>query len=216
MALVSERPCWEIMRCADDAVCVARRYPETPCWEHAEALNYTACAHGVCNDCIVYVVKRNPPLFSEQELITILGHRKVYGVNHPKCPAQVFSHRLGSTPDERRRSARYRIKGQARAVIANLDNSIGCVLDLSHKGLAFSHNLRATTMNQPLQMEIRGRDFALTDLPAQIISDRPLPDSSADHRRCSVRFTSLSLLQQDMLAMIIRQYGQACYDGVYC
>jgi hypothetical protein len=205
------------MRCADDAVCVARRYPEKPCWEHAVALNYTASAHGVCDDCIVYVAKRNPPLFSEQELAAILGHQKVYGINHRKCPAQVFSSRLRPTVDERRRSARYRIKGQASAVIANLDNSIGCVLDLSHKGLAFSHNCCATRMNQPLEMDIRGIDFALTGIPAQIISDRPLPNSATEHRRCSVRFTTLSMPQQDMLERIIRQYGQACcYDGVCC
>lgn len=216
MALVSERPCWEIMHCADDAVCVARRYPEKPCWELAESLNYTASVHGVCDDCIVHVAKSSPPLLSEQELLAILGHHKVYGVNHPKCPAQVLSNRLRPSADERRRSARYRIKGQTSAVIANLDNSIGCVLNLSHKGLAFSHNCRTTRMNQLLQMDIRGLDFALTDIPAQIISDSPLSDSSDEYRRCSVRFTTLSLPQQDMLAKIIRQYGQACYDGICC
>ena len=217
MALVSEKPCWEIMRCPEDAVCVARKHPERPCWEHAEALNYTASVHGVCVDCIVYVVKQKPQHFSEREISKILGHQKVYGVNHPKCPAQSINARLWPMASERRESARYRIKGKAQAVIANRDNSIGCVLDLSHKGLAFSYNGHGSWLDQPLHMEIRGDNFAVTGLPAQIISDRPNPDSAQEHRRCGVRFTSLSLLQQDMLETIIRQYGQeASPDRIFC
>lgn len=216
MALVSEKPCWEIMRCNEDAACIARLHPEKPCWEHAEALNYTASVHGVCLDCIVYVAKHDPPLFTERELVKILGHQKVYGLNHPKCPAQVINGRLWPSAPERRQAARYQLKGKAKAVIANLGSSVGRILDLSYKGLAFSHSGQGAWLNQPLQMEILGDDFSLTGLPAQIISDRPLPDSAQEHRRCSVRFTSLSILQKDMLETIIRQYGQACYDGVFC
>lgn len=216
MALVSEKPCWEIMRCNDDAVCVARMHPEKPCWEHAASLNYTASVHGVCIDCIVYVVKRDPPLFSERELVKILAHQKVYGLNHPKCPAQVINDRLWPATPDRRQAARYRLKDKAKAVIAYLDSSVGRVIDLSHMGLAFSHSGQGAWMNHPIQMELRGDDFALTGLPAQIIADRPLPDSMQEQRRCSVRFTSLSMLQRDMLETIIRQYGQACYGGVFC
>jgi hypothetical protein len=106
MALASEKPCWEIMHCSDETSCIARLHPETPCWEHAEALNYTASVHGVCIDCIVRVVKQKPPLFSERELGVIFGHQEIYGQNHPKCPAQVVNGRLWPIGPERRQSAR--------------------------------------------------------------------------------------------------------------
>lgn len=215
MTLVSEKPCWEIMRCSGGD-CVARRWPDRPCWEHAEALNYTVSAHGVCADCIVYVAKQAPPVFSDRELSRILAHNKVYGLNHPKCPAQMTRGRLWPISSERRQTARYRIKGQSSAVIANLDHSVGRVLDLSYKGLAFSYNDQGSGLNPPLHMEICGEDFSLAGLPVQIILDRPLPDSPKEQRRCGVRFTSLSILQKDMLESIIRQYGQAYYDGAFC
>ena len=215
MTLVSEKPCWEIMRCSGGD-CVARRDPDKPCWEHAEALNYTVSVHGVCADCIVYVAKQAPAVFSDKELIRIFAHHKVYGLNQPKCPAQMTRGRLWPIASERRKTARYRIKVQASAVIANLDRSVGQVLDLSYKGLAFSHTEQGVWLNQPIQMAINGEDFSLSGLPAQIILDRPLPDSSKEQWRCGVRFTSLSLLQKDMLESIIRQYGQAYYDGAFC
>lgn len=216
MTLVSNKPCWEIMRCSGGE-CVARRHPEKPCWEHAEALNYTACVHGVCADCIVFVAKQNPPLFSEQELYTILSHPKVYGRNQPKCPAQITRERLWPISSERRQSTRYRIQGQAKAVIASLDHSSGRVLDLSFKGLAFSHSGHGAWADQAVHLEINGDDFSLSGLPAQIISDLPLTNAVQEQRRCSVRFTALSLLQKDMLETIISQYGQASHhEGFRC
>ncbi len=216
MALVSEKPCWEIMRCSGGD-CVAKRYPDTPCWEHAEALNYTVSVHGVCVDCIVYVAKHSPPVFSDRELTRILAHHKVYGPNRPKCPAQTTRGRLWPISSERRQAARYRIKGKTHAVIANLDRAAGgLVLDLSYRGLAFSHSGQGAWLNQPIHMEISGEDFSLSGLSAQIVSDRPLADSLQEQRRYGVRFTSLSIPQQDMLESIIRQHGQACHDGAFC
>lgn len=215
MTLVSTKPCWEIMRCSGGD-CVARRYPEKPCWEHAAALNFTTSAHGVCPDCIVFVAKQRPSLFSEQELDQILSHPKRYAANRPKCPAQITRERLWLISSERRQAARYRIKGEAGAVIANLDNSVGRVLDLSYKGLSFCHDRQGDWSSQRINLEICGHDFALTGLPAQIISDRPLSNDVHDQRRCSVSFSTLSILQKDMLETIIRQYGQAYYDGVFC
>ena len=207
MTLVSEKPCWEIMRCSGDG-CVARRHPETPCWEHAEALNYTVSVHGVCADCIVFVAKRSPAVFSDRKLTQILTHHKVYGLNHPKCPAQIFKRRLWPIASERREAARYRLRGQASALIANQARPSGLILDLSHKGLAFSHNGASTWPRRTIQMDIRGDNFAITGLPAQIVSDRPLSDSREGDRRCGVRFASLSLLQRDLLETVIDQHGQ--------
>lgn len=215
MTLVSEKPCWEIMRCSGGE-CVARRHPETPCWEHAEALNYPVSVHGVCIDCIVFVAKQSPPLFNEQQLTSIITHQKVYGLNSPKCPAQIINRRLWPIASERRQAARYRLKGRAQAVIADPGRPVGRVLDLSAKGLAFSHSGPGAWSSQRISMAISGDDFSLAGLLAQIISDRPLSDSVQTQRRCSVRFTDLSLRQKDMLAAIIRQHGQACYDGVCC
>lgn len=218
MTMVSDKPCWEIMRCSSDSECVARRYPEKPCWELAEALNYTACAHGVCLDCIVFVAKKKPPLFSERQLAAILAHTKTYGPNRPKCPAQITRERLWPIASERRQATRFRLTDQAKAVIANQGSSVGIVLDLSSKGLSFSHNRLEDWSSQSLHMDITSDNFSINDLPTQIISDRPLTASSSslENRRCCVRFNSLSLLQRDLLDQIISQYGQVYHDGAYC
>ncbi|MBA3013551.1 MAG: PilZ domain-containing protein [Proteobacteria bacterium] len=215
MVLVSEQPCWELMQCSGKD-CVARNYPEKPCWEHAEALNYTASVHGVCRDCIVYVAKQKPAVFSEQELAAIFSHQKVYGVNHPKCPAQVVHNRHWPISSERREAARYRINAHAKAVVPDRGGSVGMVLDLSDRGLSFSHNGHRAWKNQPIHLGISVDDFSLTGLHAQIISDRPLSGSILDQWRCSVRFTDLSLGQKDMLESIISQYGQVCFDRSVC
>jgi len=215
MTMVSDKPCWEIMRCSGRE-CVARRHPEKPCWEHAAALNYTVCAHGVCLDCIVFVAKKTPPIFDEQQLTTILSHPKIYAPNQPKCPAQITRQRLWPISSEKRQTTRFRIKGTTKAIITNRESSIGQVLDLSHKGLSFSHNRQGAWTNQSIQMNISSENFSLSDLPAYIISDRPLPNSSEEQRRCSVRFNTLTLRQRDMLETIISQYGLAYHDGVNC
>lgn len=214
MALVSEKPCWEIMQCSGKE-CVARNYPEKPCWEHAEALNFTASVHGVCCDCIVFVAKQKPAVFSEQELAAIFRHQKIYGINHPKCPAQINHSRIWPISSERRQAARYRINGRAKAVVPDRGGSVGMVLDLSDHGFSFSHNGHKAWTAQPLQMAISVDNFSLTDLPVQIVSDRPLAGTVKEQWRCSVRFADLSLVQKDMLGVIISQYGQICYDRTF-
>gem|GEM_PF-481432 len=215
MTMVSEKPCWEIMRCSGSG-CVAQRHPETPCWELAETLNYTVSAHGVCRDCIVFVAKQTPSIFTDQELAVILSHPKAYGPNRPKCPALVSRERLWPIYSERRRATRYRIRGQAKAVIANQGACAGHVLDLSSKGLSFSHNRQKDWAGQLLQMDIRGEQFVIQGLPAQIVSDHPFPTSSPETRRCCVRFNTLSLLQRDLLDEVISQYGRPSYEESYC
>ena len=213
MTMVSEKPCWEIMRCSGGG-CVAQRHPETPCWELAKTLNYTVSAHGVCQDCIVFIAKHSPPIFTDQELTTILSHPKTFGPNHPKCPALITRERLWPMYSERRRAPRYRISGQAKTVIAKQDT--GLILDLSHKGLSFSHTQQKDWASQLLQMDIRSEQFAIQGLPAQIVSDHPFPTSSPKTRRCCVRFNTLSLHQRDLLEAVISQYGQPTYEGSCC
>jgi hypothetical protein len=179
-------------------------------------MNYTVCAHGVCPDCIVFVAKKTPPFFNEQQLSAILSHPKSHGPNRPKYPAQITRERLWPISSERRQAARFRLQGPAKAMIANRESSVGHVLDLSHKGLSFSHNRQGVWADRSIRMDITSDHFSLSNLPAQIISDLPMFDSPEENRRCSVRFNALSLLQRDMLETIISQYGQAPPDGSFC
>lgn len=218
MTLVSEKPCWEIMRCSGGD-CVARRHPERPCWEHASALNFTASAHGVCADCIVFVAKQVPAVFSDRELTKILSHQKIYGLNRPKCPAQIVRRRLWPIASERRESARYQLRSRAKAVISSQQRGTGRILDLSHKGLAFIHQGPCAWLNQPIWMDIQGENFTLSRVPAQIVSVHPMADAAGDTRRCGVQFTNLSVPQRDMLEQIIRQHGQSEFlaaAAAYC
>lgn len=130
MVLVSEQPCWVIMQCSDKE-CVAKNYPEQPCWEHAKALNFTASVHGVCRDCIVYVAKQKPAVFSEKELAKIFSHQKIYGINHPKCPAQVAYSRYASSASEIRPVTKGRIKEHTMGVFPDRGTPVGRSLDVS-------------------------------------------------------------------------------------
>ncbi len=208
MTRVSDKPCWEIMRCGGGE-CVAKVHTERPCWEHAEALNCKVCSHGVCLDCIVFVAKKIPPIFDEQQLAKIFSHPKIYGRNQPRCAAQIARRRLWQGVPEQRQSTRFMITGTAKAEIADMERASGQVLDLSAKGLSFFHHRQGAWIQQSVLLNISSDNFLVRDLSAQIISDRLLPHSAEEKRRCSVRFNELSLAQSDMLDTIISQYGQA-------
>ncbi len=82
MSPIQELSCWEIMQCGAEE-CVARKHPETPCWEVAKELDYFQNAYNVCVDCIVYISKQEPSVLSDRELALILERKRE---NNHCCP----------------------------------------------------------------------------------------------------------------------------------
>lgn len=65
------------MQCRDVENCSARKYPDIPCWELAEKPKNSHCAMNICYDCLVYVVKTDNSILSDQEVADILESRNI-------------------------------------------------------------------------------------------------------------------------------------------
>ena len=66
--------CWEIMNC-DNLNCPARLEPETPCWEIAKRVDDYRNVLNTCDDCIVYILKKEKYAIDKKELYLILSQR---------------------------------------------------------------------------------------------------------------------------------------------
>ena len=51
-------------------------YPEKPCWEMASDVDDFRSAFNICEDCIVFLLKRGTTLLSEKKIFSI-GKREV-------------------------------------------------------------------------------------------------------------------------------------------
>ena len=72
------------MQCSGTENCPARKYPDTPCWEIAEKLWTSNSVTSICEDCIVYVIKTNESILTEEEMDDILRYRTAVQVEI--CP----------------------------------------------------------------------------------------------------------------------------------
>ena len=63
------------MNCDTAQNCPAKSRPETPCWEIAGELNDYRMALDICNDCVVYMLKVENSILSEQEMQSIMNHK---------------------------------------------------------------------------------------------------------------------------------------------
>jgi hypothetical protein len=66
--------CWEIMSC-DNLDCPARLEPETPCWEIAKRVEDYRNVSNTCQDCIVYILKKEASVLDKKELYLILSRK---------------------------------------------------------------------------------------------------------------------------------------------
>jgi hypothetical protein len=93
MSSSTELKCWEIMKC-DNLDCLARSEPETPCWEIAKRVGDYRDISNTCQDCVVYMLKKEPSVLSSKELQEILKLRKVSektGREYPSCTLKALS-----------------------------------------------------------------------------------------------------------------------------
>jgi len=59
--------CWEILNC-DNIDCLARREPETPCWEIAQRHETYQNVSNTCRDCLVYKLDEKTTVLSIKRL----------------------------------------------------------------------------------------------------------------------------------------------------
>ena len=64
--------CWEIMNCDESEECLAKKHPETPCWELANEIGDYRRFCSICQDCIVFVLKKNLAVLSDKQKKSIL------------------------------------------------------------------------------------------------------------------------------------------------
>jgi hypothetical protein len=74
MTLCTDLKCWEIINC-DHWDCLARREPETPCWQLAKKIGSFRDISNTCRDCLVYLAQKENSVLSKKEIFEILNHR---------------------------------------------------------------------------------------------------------------------------------------------
>ena len=67
MVNYSKYNCWEILNC-DNLDCLARREPETPCWEVAQRNETYQNASNTCKDCVAYIFNKKTATLSRKQL----------------------------------------------------------------------------------------------------------------------------------------------------
>lgn len=75
MALKSDWPCWEIMKCEGTNECPARTQPHRPCWEIAGELDDYRKAFNICKDCVVYMLKATDTVLTDNEVRSIVKRK---------------------------------------------------------------------------------------------------------------------------------------------
>jgi hypothetical protein len=70
--------CYEVIQCNRKQTCLLANDSEKPCWEVVK--NDNACSFHICVDCLVYLAKQENPVFSEEDVYSILSKRKARGI----------------------------------------------------------------------------------------------------------------------------------------
>ena len=85
MALRSDWPCWEIMKCDSEQAkqCLAA-HSSKPCWEVMRELD--VCSFNICKDCLVYVAKQQDSIFSKDEIRSIMCQKGIDVTGQQQCP----------------------------------------------------------------------------------------------------------------------------------
>ena len=74
---IANLKCWEIMNC-DNQDCLARNEPETPCWEIAKHIKEGLYDPSkICRECVVYLLKQESSMFTEEDIDNILKSRGI-------------------------------------------------------------------------------------------------------------------------------------------
>jgi hypothetical protein len=60
------------MNCDGSEECLAKKHPETPCWELANEIGDYRRFCSICQDCIVFVLKKNIAVLSDKQKKSIL------------------------------------------------------------------------------------------------------------------------------------------------
>jgi hypothetical protein len=80
MTLLRDLPCWEIMQCENVEECpVWQQHDGTPCWEIVKEFEDYRSFYDICQDCVVYLLKNEARVFSEQEIKAMGAVRSACG-----------------------------------------------------------------------------------------------------------------------------------------
>lgn len=93
MSPIQEMHCWEITGCSSEK-CVVRKHPDIPCWEVVSEMKYFQHTFNICRDCIVYVSKSNPAMFTDHELHSILASKAAALPLASRCPAMMAGEQM--------------------------------------------------------------------------------------------------------------------------
>jgi hypothetical protein len=115
-------------------------------------------------------------------------------------------------PVERRKHERFRVQGDAFAVLGPRSDILGNIIDISEGGLAFRYVAGPESSAGPCELDIlcADRSFHFYKIPFETISDFEMTNEvsfgSLTPRRRSVQFRELTPDQTSQLQHILRNY----------
>ena len=115
---------------------------------------------------------------------------------------------------DQRHSNRLQMKNSILAVIrGDFDDPIARVKDMNVNGLGCYIKSRIKMERMPVILDLISENdrVILRSLPAQIVFSNetilPEKDTTAEWRRCGIRFGNLSTLQERQLDLVIKKYA---------
>ncbi|MFW8600605.1 PilZ domain-containing protein [Desulfobacterota bacterium M19] len=191
-----EMPCWKIMACPESRPCAAREHQDRPCWDVAR--DYKRLQHklGVCEDCLVYLLKTQPDELNGAEIAAVFACR--FPSSAP-CPLL--------TTTDRRRERRFKLQNHALAFfIHNSSPQSMPIIDISRAGMSFTSMASIADRRDKLTIAIKhnGGRFSL---PAVIVAS--VNSQSSRCQRYGVKFGNLSAIQLNALDNLLLKHGKA-------
>ncbi len=191
-----EMPCWKIMSCSESRPCAARENQDRPCWDVAR--DYKRLQHklGVCEDCLVYLLKNQPNGLNRAEIAAIFACR--FPSSAP-CPLL--------TTTDRRQERRFKLQDQALAFfIHNSSSQSMPIIDISRTGMSFASLASTAAQRDRLTIAIKhnGSRFSL---PAVIVAS--VKSQLSKYQRYGVKFGDLSAIQFNALDNLLLKHGKA-------
>lgn len=191
-----EMPCWKIMDCPESRPCAARENQDRPCWDVAR--DYKRLQHklGVCEDCLVHVLKSQHHGLNRAEIAAIYD---CLVPSSAPCPLL--------TCTERRQEQRFKLQYPASAsFIHNSSSQSMPIIDISRAGMSFRSLASTASLGDNLTIAIKHNGCRFT-LPALIVAS--VNFTSTDQQRYGVKFGDLSAIQLNALDNLLLKHGKA-------
>lgn len=114
---------------------------------------------------------------------------------------------MENSAKERRTHPRFDVEEETALLTAPKIILSDNLIDISLGGLSFTYEDREPFhVGVWVQLDLIRDDIAIEEIPAKIVDDIDMPYSPKFSRRCGVKFGSLTKLQQEKIAFLVKKF----------